>query len=210
MRVTSLLTLAILLWPLLVSAKDLSEAKRINRMVPVEDISALVFPKVNGQLPVFTHTDKIQLGYLDILVVQHRGAENASMLHGDKAHPLHRSVILAEGVPYFRIEWQIPNVKRIALFNLDATRAGYRCCQTSSMETESCFDLPSLIASFNFDISKNTVHRVFQARHAFASFDNKSVVTSRLLVRVQTVDGKYFEREIKLYYRSNSIHNSCS
>lgn len=199
-----------LLLPLSVWAQTSYTPTEVEREAPVDELSALLFPALDHQAPVFVPTDKIQIGYLDVIAVRRLGKEVAPLIVSDPSRPIpDRVVLFSEGIPYFRLQWQLPDLKRIAVFNLDATRAAYQCCQTSSMEYESCFRLPSLIAGFDFTRGEKIAHRVFRARHAFAAFDKTNPVESRLLVRAQTFSGQYFERQISLYYRVTSIHNRC-
>jgi len=57
----------------------------------------------------------------------------------------------------FVITWKALKIKKLALYHLDAHKAGHQCCSYSSMETEHCTSLATLVAVFNMKKGLNII-----------------------------------------------------
>jgi len=201
-----------LLVPVAIVAQDGGErAKRgVPRFAPLELISSRLFGSVADRRGVFQPTEQLHLEYLDPIEARSH-PESATALASDPEHPLPgKAVLFSEGRPFFRLRWELASVKRIAVFNVDATRAGYSCCSTDSMEQMGCAKLPTLMKRIDLPPGTPPGQRVFQARHSFVNFDRQATTASDIAVRAITADGRRLERRVRLYFRATSIHLFCS
>ena len=184
---------------------------KVNSFTDYHTLSKQLFPSAwnktgsDYRQARFKQTDRIQAGY-------NRPARNY-----DPAKPFPQLKLtrfksestsdLGDRVD-LTIRWQIKNIKRIAMYNMDATPAGYQCCSRSSMETTHCISVATLLAYYDFPRGSSVTQTGFRARYPIVTFRTRRVNYGKTLIEVETWDGKFFRHHVWLYH-SPGFHTRC-
>jgi len=165
-----------------------------------KDISPRIFPGTNNSKPIFIPTTKIQAGFSSEI-------DKKTGRYGIIKNRYH-FIGIRDRVS-FTIQWEVLKIKKIALYHLDAFKAGHECCSSSSMEKLHCTTLTTLVAVFKIPPPYLTNYLRLLIRHSAVSFNRNRKISANMLIQAQTVDGKYYSYRFKLK-QEVSFHFACS